>query len=140
MRFTLERLKRALGLRPFQDLEAAAELADRGELHLGDPPGFSVEVSPQSVRQGDWVEVRCRGSMDGAWAEPLHVHYGFGPGPWRSVQDQAMQKESDGAWSARILADQAGSLEFCFHDGAGRWANRGGKNWHVPVEAGSEAP
>ena len=135
-RSPLEALRRSLGLArsaPTRaELEAAAELAPAGLAETG----TVVEVRPTPITTGQRVTVRYRGHLGQGRGSRVYLHYGFGPGPWRHVQDVPMEPAADGAWEATIQATDGGRLAFCFRDEAYRWDNNGGRDWSYEIHQG----
>lgn len=133
MREALERLLRAAGLRA-NEMEAAEEVGIAEGYQLG--PDDGVRVSPMPVTAGERVSISYSGLLASAGAGKVYLHCGEGPGAWMNVRDIPMEKSSSGEWVAQLRAGEGGTLEFCFHDGAGNWDNNSGVNWAVTVHAG----
>ena len=133
VREALERLLRAAGLRA-TDVEAAGEVGIAEGYQLG--PDDGVRVSPMPITAGERVSISYSGLLATAGAGKVYLHCGEGPGPWMNVRDIPMEKGSSGEWVAQVLAGDGGTLEFCFHDGAGHWDNNSGVNWAVTVHDG----
>ncbi len=134
-RSPLEALRRSLGLArsaPTRaELEVAAELFPR---EVAETQSV-VEVTPTPITTGERVTIRYRGPL-GQHGGRVYLHYGFGPGPWRQVQDVPMQPTGHGTWEATVYASDGGRLAFCFHDEANRWDNNGGRDWSYEIHQG----
>lgn len=101
--------------------------------HIG--PQHGVRVAPVPATPDSTVTVAYSGLLAKESAGMIFLHWGVGPGPWQNVQEvPMMQQQEDGTWIARLRTPkEGGSLEFCFHDGAGNWDNNNGLNWSVTV-------
>ena len=76
-------------------------------------------MDPTPITLGDELKVEYRDLLVQSGAEEVYLHYGFGPGDWRYVQEVPMAMEADGTWSATVQAGEAGRFSFCFRDSAG---------------------
>ena len=104
---------------------------DSGE--TGDP----VTVIPAAPAAGDSVTIvydPVGRPLDGAAAVLLHRGYDG----WQSVTDVPMSRAApDSAWRVTFpLPAAVAQLDFVFTDGAGRWDNNDGRDWHVSVSGG----
>lgn len=142
-----ESIRKGLGLDKTGDFEAAGEFGDRRKRAQGGAgtaedyqigPDDGVRVSPMPVTAESEVVISYSGLLAKAGASELYLHCGEGPGGWRNVRDVPMARGQDGAWTARLDAGEGGTLEFCFHDGAGNWDNNSGVNWSVTVHSGRD--
>lgn len=101
-------------------------------------PDNGITVSPVPVTFGQQVEVRYNGLLAQSGADSVILHYGFGPGSWRKVQDVAMTKTPEGYWRAQVPIDDSGRFSFCFKDTAGNWDNNFGRNWTYVIHGAGE--
>lgn len=117
----------------YLDEETSAELSssDLDDYHLA--PDSGIAVKPTPITLGDELKVEYRGLLAQSGAEAVYLHYGFGPGDWRSVNDIPMERSSDGAWAAVIQAGEKGRFSFCFRDNANNWDNNSGRNWSYEI-------
>lgn len=88
---------------------------------------------PIPIAVGDEVKIEYNGRLAQSGADSIYLHYGFGPGDWRSVEDLPMEKNEDGAWAATVLASEAGEFSFCFKDENENWDNNGGQDWSYNI-------
>lgn len=112
-----------------QEIGAFAPAALEAETTL---PG-DVSVAPFPAVEGQELTVRYEGLLAREGAAGITLHCGYGEGPWSNVQDVAMTPVGAGRWQATVFSDRSGRFNFCFHDTAGNWDNRGGENWFVDV-------
>ncbi|NMB46359.1 MAG: carbohydrate-binding protein [Firmicutes bacterium] len=111
-------------------METSAELSG-SDYHLA--PDSGIDVEPTPITLGDELKIEYRGLLAASGAEAVYVHYGFGPGDWRFVQDIPMEKTPDGTWTAVVQAGEKGRFSFCFRDNANNWDNNNGKNWSYEI-------
>ena len=120
------------------DTEFGAELVARdpdSEYQLGPDNGIAVEPTP--ITLGDELKIEYRGQLARSGAEPIYLHYGFGPGDWRFIQDIPMEKGEGGAWTAIVQAGEVGRFSFCFRDNAENWDNNHGRDWSYAIHGDS---
>lgn len=120
---------------PWQNVgDGRAGAAERYQLG----PDDGVRVAPMPVTAAAEVNIAYSGLLAKSGADKLYVRCGDGPGPWKNVRDVPMKRDQEtGEWTATVRAGaERGTLEFCFHDGAGNWDNNGGRNWSVTVHGG----
>ncbi len=127
--FRKERVNK--GLEAEFSTELSAEGSMDGDYQLGPDSGIAVEPTP--ITLGDELKIEYRGLLAHSVAEPVYLHYGFGPGDWRFIQDIPMEKDPSGAWTAVVQAGETGRFSFCFRDGAENWDNNDGRNWSYEI-------
>lgn len=139
MKQVIDAIRRGLGL-PVQDVEVGEELdASSPRPVIGSAEGYQlgpddgVRVDPVPLSPQTDAVIAYSGLLAKAGAQSLYVHCGEGPGDWENVQDVPMTMGPEGEWVAQIRAGHHGTLEFCFHDGAGNWDNNSGANWSVTI-------
>ncbi len=116
------------------DVEASEELSISSLGHdyqLAPDSGIAVEPTP--ITLGDELKIEYRGLLAQSGAEAVYLHYGFGPGDWRFVQEIPMEKDSDGAWMTVVQAGEKGRFSFCFRDNGNNWDNNNGRNWSYEI-------
>ena len=116
------------------DMETSVELSgsEAGhDFHLA--PDDGIEVEPTPITLGDELKVEYRGLLARSGAEAVYLHYGYGPGDWRFVQDIPMAKSPEGVWTAMVQAGERGRFSFCFRDNADNWDNNNGRNWSYEI-------
>lgn len=128
---------------PGLDMEAAAFAGvEAPPARAGAAPGQGaargdgVSIAPMPVTGGQRVTITYEGPLAREGAQGMYLHYGYGPGPWRDVQDMAMTPAGPHRFQASIRVQDAGRLEFCFRDDRGRWDNNGGRNWSCTIHSG----
>lgn len=122
-----------------RDTEFSEELSSNVSKDLAayqSGPDSGIRVDPTPITLGDELKVEYRGLLVQSGAEEVYLHYGFGPGDWRYVQEVPMAMEADGTWSATVQAGEAGRFSFCFRDSAGNWDNNSGRNWSYEIHGG----
>jgi len=141
-----ERLRRVSGAR----MEAAEELASfyNGQsiarTATAEPaleayqlrPNDGVKVEPVPITRYETVTVTYDGLLAKAGAQQVILHWGYGPGPWRKVQEQVMQRTPEGHWEALVTLNEGGRFSFCFRDNAYNWDNNAGRNWSYEIHDG----
>ncbi len=113
---------------PFSGLQ---DLPFSGAYQLA--PDSGITVSPVPVTYGQRIEVAYDGLLAQSGAQSVVLHYGFGPGNWRNVQDIEMTKDNSGRWAAEVSLEDHGRFNFCFKDDADNWDNNYGKNWSYQI-------
>ncbi|HEY8417050.1 MAG TPA: carbohydrate-binding protein [Limnochordales bacterium] len=98
--------------------------------------GDGVSIEPMPVTGGQRVTITYEGRLARQGAKGMYLHYGYGPGPWRNVQDVAMTPAGPQRFQASIRVQDSGRLEFCFRDDNGRWDNNDGRNWSCTIHSG----
>jgi len=96
-------------------------------------PDNGIIVTPVPVTFGQRVEIRYNGLLAQSGADQVILHYGYGPGNWRSVSDVPMERTESGEWRVELVVDEPGRLSFCFKDTANNWDNNYGRNWSYKI-------
>ncbi|HEY8424559.1 MAG TPA: carbohydrate-binding protein [Limnochordales bacterium] len=100
-----------------------------------------VHVKPTPITYGQQCTIWYSGLLSRHGADQVYLHYGFGPGVWKDVQDVPMRQVGwiggTPVWEASLEAKGFGTLEFCFHDSADHWDNNSGHNWVYQIHWGS---
>jgi len=100
-------------------------------------PNDGVKVEPVPITRYDQVTVSYDGLLARAGAQQVILHWGYGPGPWRKVREQLMERKPDGRWETRVVLDDGGRFSFCFRDNAYNWDNNSGRNWSYEIHEGT---
>ena len=120
------------------DVETSTELSSSSLEHDYQlTPDSGIAVEPTPITLGDELKIEYRGLLAQSGAEAVYLHYGFGPGDWRSIQEISMEKGTDGAWTAVVQAGERGRFSFCFRDNANNWDNNSGRNWSYEIHGDS---
>ncbi len=88
-----------------------------------------LQIDPAQVPRGKKVHISYQGPL--ASSPELYLHHGFDG--WINPKSLQMSKTSDASFEVSLYASGRRELEFCFHDGAGKWDNNQGLNWHCPI-------
>lgn len=125
----------ALEYAPYVGMESPAPFDGPYQL----APDSGIMVSPVPVTLGDRIEIRYNGLLAQSGAAQVILHYGYGPGNWRSVTEVPMERTPTGEWRAEVVVDEPGRFSFCFRDNANNWDNNYGRNWSYKVHGDDEA-
>lgn len=100
-------------------------------------PNDGVKVEPVPMTRQDMVTVAYDGLLARAGAQQVILHWGYGPGPWRKVQERLMERKPEGHWEAQVVLNDGGRFNFCFRDNAHNWDNNAGRNWSYEIHEGT---
>ncbi len=97
-----------------------------------------IEVEPVPLTAGETVRINYSGFLAQNGAQDVFLHAGYGPADdyWRDVREIPMQRTEQG-WETSLPVHDASRLHFCFHDGANKWDNNSGANWHLEIHNGA---
>lgn len=99
-------------------------------------PEDGVLVAPTPMTEGEQVTVKYSGLLAQNGAQQVFLHWGYGPGAWRDVKDQPMERVGENTFTTACELANAGRLEFCFRDAVYNWDNNRGKNWSYEIHSG----
>ncbi|MEM2899533.1 MAG: carbohydrate-binding protein, partial [Thermoplasmata archaeon] len=75
-----------------------------------------------------------QGSLNGDYKYVRLGYNGWASGTIQDVKLVKYQTQSGSKWISAIdLPKNVSTVNFCFHDGAGNWANNNGNNWNVAL-------
>jgi hypothetical protein len=98
--------------------------------------GESVSWDPEAPEAGDTVRILydLRFGALPPETDPVRIHIGHSGWQEILVPDPAMTRAAENLWSYTYsIPSYATSVDFVFTDGAGRWDNNNGADWHIPV-------